>query len=89
MAKNDDGTTTSRPRRSAAEKAQAELDKAQQRLTKAEKRSTKAAEEAEAAARELALAQREVEYRAAHPDLADSGDVAAQMTHNDGEPVEG
>lgn len=58
-----------RPRKSAAEKAQAEYEKAVSRSTKAGERVAKAQAEVQAAVDEQTAAQRFLDYVSANPDL--------------------
>jgi hypothetical protein len=83
----DDSTTEStRKRRTPAEIAQAELDKAETRFEKAKKRVHDSFTEYKAAMTEATRAERFVEFARQNPDLpgADAGDIAGQLTRNDG-----
>lgn len=71
MAKNDEGDTpkVTRPRKSPAERAQADFDKAQKAAVKANERLQKANEEAQAAQAEVDRANRYLTYAQQNPDL--------------------
>lgn len=69
MAKADSTTTTKRPRKSAAERAQFDLDAAVKRQTSAREKLAKAEASIESLRAEAAQADAEVNFRSQNPAL--------------------